>query len=171
MLFGPTERDVNPFLFQATIRPMKELVLTSAIHDKNVTMAKATQVSFIARTGLTSPPEKCEVTKTHRYNELGISTLSKQRFVVAIHRKRFRFAAVGTSSSAHHGCITRAIALHKPASSGQHRSPVCGPIAGPGPYAYEQVHEESQGTDHSVLYDPFLSQSPNASRREKRFSP
>ena len=65
MLFDPTERNVHPFLFPARVRPMKELILTSAIHDKNVTMAKAAQVSFIVRTGLTPPSENCRAAKTH----------------------------------------------------------------------------------------------------------
>ena len=65
MLFDPTERNVNPFLFPARVRPMKELILTLAIHDKNVTMAKAAQVSFIVRTGLTPPSENCRAAKTH----------------------------------------------------------------------------------------------------------
>ena len=82
-------------------------------------------------------------------------------------RKRLRFAAVGTSSSAHHGFIRGAMALHTPGSIGQHRSPVRGLMAGPRPYAYEQVHEEPQGTDHTVCYDHFFSQSPAASREEK----
>ena len=55
MLFDPTERNVDPFLFPARIRTMQALVLTLAILDKNVTMAKAAQVSFIVRTGLTPP--------------------------------------------------------------------------------------------------------------------
>ena len=42
---------------------------------------------------------------------------------------------------------------------------------GPRPYAYEQVHEESPGTDHAVWYDPFFTQSPAAQREDKRFSP
>ena len=33
MLFDPTERNVNPLLFQTGIRTVKELVLTLAIHD------------------------------------------------------------------------------------------------------------------------------------------
>ena len=37
MLFDPTERNVNPILFPARVRPMKELIL--------------------ALTGLTPPPE------------------------------------------------------------------------------------------------------------------
>ena len=65
MLFGSTERNVYPFLFPARIRTMKELVLTLAIHDKNVTMAKAAQGSFIIRTGLTPPSEDCRAAKTH----------------------------------------------------------------------------------------------------------
>ena len=51
MLFDPTERNVDPFLFPARIRTMQELILALAIHDKNVTMAKPAQVSFIIRTG------------------------------------------------------------------------------------------------------------------------
>ena len=84
MLFDPTERNDNPFLFPARVRPIKELILTLAIHDKNVTMAKAAKVSFIVRTGLAPLSEKCRAAKTHRKNELGITTLSKQRFVIAM---------------------------------------------------------------------------------------
>ena len=65
MLFDPTERNVNPILFLARVRPMKELVLALAIHDQDVTMAKAAQVSFIIRTGLTSPSEDRRAAKTH----------------------------------------------------------------------------------------------------------
>ena len=63
MLFDPTERNVNPILFPAWVRPMKELVLTSAIHDKNVTMAKPARVAFIIRTGLTPLLEDCRAVK------------------------------------------------------------------------------------------------------------
>ena len=84
MLFDPTERNIYPFLFPTRIRSMQELVLTLAIHDKNVTMAKAAQVSVIIRTGLTPPSEDCGATKTHRNNELGITALSKQQFVIAM---------------------------------------------------------------------------------------
>ena len=65
MLFDPTERNVNPFLFPARVRPMKELVLALTIHDKNVTMAKPARATFTRRTGLTPPPEICKGTKTH----------------------------------------------------------------------------------------------------------
>ena len=84
MLFDPTERNVDPFLFPTRIRTMKKLVLTSAIHDKYVTMAETAQVSFIIRTGPTPPSEKCRAAKTHRNDELGFTVLSKQRFVVAM---------------------------------------------------------------------------------------
>ena len=40
MLFDPTERNVDPFLFPTAIRTMKKLVLALTIHDKNATMAK-----------------------------------------------------------------------------------------------------------------------------------
>ena len=46
MLFDPTERDVNPFLIRTWTRTMQKLVLTSAIHDKYVTMAETAQVSL-----------------------------------------------------------------------------------------------------------------------------
>ena len=65
MLFDQPERNVYPFLFPTGIRSMKELVLTLAIHDKNVTMAETARVAFISRTVLTPPSENCEVTKTH----------------------------------------------------------------------------------------------------------
>ena len=65
MLFDPTKRNVDPFLFPARIRPMKELVLALTIHDKNVTMVKPARATFISQTGLTPPPEKCKGTKTH----------------------------------------------------------------------------------------------------------
>ena len=174
MLFDPLERNVYSFLFPARVRPMKELVLALTIHGKNVTMVKPARAAFIKRTGLTPPSEKCKGTKTHCDNEFGIPTLSKQRFVVAMPTNtrfpspvKVQVRGGWPSPSAHQGCIRGAIALHTPASSGQHRFPVCGPIAGPCPYAYEQVHEESQGTAHAVRYDPFLSQSLAASRREK----
>ena len=63
MLFDPTERNVDPFLFPTRIRTMKKLVLTSAIHDKYVTMAETAQVSFIIRTGPTPPSEDCVAAK------------------------------------------------------------------------------------------------------------
>ena len=65
MLFDPTERNVNPMLFPARVRPMKELVLALTIHDKNVTMAKRAQVSFIIRTGLTPPSDDSSAAQTH----------------------------------------------------------------------------------------------------------
>ena len=36
MLFDPTERNVNPFLFPTRVRTVKKLVLALAIHDKDV---------------------------------------------------------------------------------------------------------------------------------------
>ena len=41
MLFDPKERKIDPFLFPTRIRTMQELVLASAIHDKNVTHGQA----------------------------------------------------------------------------------------------------------------------------------
>ena len=71
MLFDPTERNVDPFLFPTRNCSMKELILALAIHDKNVTMAKSAKVAFIARTGLTPPSEDCGAAKSYGNNELG----------------------------------------------------------------------------------------------------
>ena len=84
MLFDPTDRNVDPFLFPTRIRTMKKLVLTSAIHDKNVTMAETAQVSFIIRTRPTLPSEDCGAANTHRNDELGFTELSKQKFVITM---------------------------------------------------------------------------------------
>ena len=165
MLFDPTERNVDPFLFPTRIHTMKELVLTLAIHDKNVTMAKAAQVSFIIRTGLTSPSEDCRAAKTYTNNELAITTPPpKQRFVIAVPTNtrvpspikvevRGSWHLLLSTPWLHQG----AIAFHKLASSGQHRFAVCGPTAGPCPYAHEQVHDEPQGTDHAVWVRSLLT--------------
>ena len=64
MLFDPTVRDVNPILFPARVRPMTELILTVAIHDKNVTMAESDEVSFIIRTVHLKSAEPPRLTET-----------------------------------------------------------------------------------------------------------
>ena len=76
MPLDPTERNVNPFLFQTRVRtvkklvPVKKLVLTLAIHDKNATMAKTAEASFTVRTGLGLPFEERLGAKAHRDDEL-----------------------------------------------------------------------------------------------------
>ena len=70
MLFDPTERHVDPLLFQTGIRTVKKLVLTLAIHDKNVTMAKVARVNITVRTGHALPFEGRRGPKTDRNNEL-----------------------------------------------------------------------------------------------------
>ena len=167
MPLDPTERNVNPLLFQTGIRTVKKLILTLAIHNKNVTMTKPARANFTVRTGLALPFERRMRPKTHRNNELrSPNPLSKQRLIIAVPantrvpspikvqlHSRWHF-----SPSAHQGFIRGAIALTLN-SSGQHRSPVCDPIAGPRPCEYEQEHEEPQGTAHAVRYDPFQTQS------------
>ena len=59
----PTERNVNPFLFQAGIRAVKKLVLALTIHDENVTMAKPTRASITIRTDLPVHLKSAEVPK------------------------------------------------------------------------------------------------------------
>ena len=70
MLPDPTERNINPLLFQTGIRTVKKLVLTLAIHNKNVTMAKVARTSITVRTGLAFPFEERRRPKTQRNNEL-----------------------------------------------------------------------------------------------------
>ena len=167
MLPDPTERKVNPLLFQTGIRTVQKLVQTLDIHDKNVTMANAARAIFTVRTGLALPSEVrlcAESTPQTAAHQCHPTRDFHPRY-------RFRFAAAGTSPSAHHGFIRDAIALHTQASSGQHRSPVRGPIVGPRPYANEQVHEESQGPDHAVWYDPFLYRVSYCSEGRKKILP
>ena len=149
MLFDPTERNVDPFLIPTRARTMKELVLALAIHDKNVTMAKPARVSLIVGKDLPFHLKGAWVPKlTGTMSSVSLrspnsGSSSRCQPTHDLHpRQIFRFTAVGTFPSAHHGFIRGAIALHTLASSGHHRSPIHGPIAGPRPYAYEQVHEE-----------------------------
>ena len=65
MLPDPTERNVNPLLFQTGIRTVKKLVLTLAIHDKNVTMAKVAGATITVQTGLAIPSEERLGPETH----------------------------------------------------------------------------------------------------------
>ena len=84
MLFNPTERNVNPFLFQTGIRTVKKLVLTLAIHDKNVTIAKTAQVSFTVRTGLALPLEDSLGAEADRHGKLLHPRPTKQWLVIAM---------------------------------------------------------------------------------------
>ena len=85
MLPDPTERNVNPLLFQTGIRAVKKLVLTLAIHDKNVTMAKAAQASFTVRTGLALPFEKAlRVPKLTETMSFDSQRSPKQRLIIAV---------------------------------------------------------------------------------------
>ena len=156
---------------------MKELVLALAIHDKDVTMVKPARVTFTRRTGLTPPPEKCKGTKTHRNNELGFPTLSKQRSIIAAPSYMRRPSPIKVQvrgsrhfPSAHQGFIRGAIALHNLSSSGQHRSPDCGPTAVPRPYN-EQEYEERGETGQAVRNDPFSTQLANAANAENALLP
>ena len=116
MLFDPTERNVNPLLFQTGIRTVKELVLALAIHDQNVTMTNTARVNFTVRT-----KETMSFGSLHSPNSGSLSLCAK-----TVPGK-----GSGWQPSAHLGFIRGAIGLHTPASSGQQRPPVCDPTAGP----------------------------------------
>ena len=124
----PTERNVNPLLFPARARTVKELVLTLPTHDKNVTMTKTVRANFTVRTGLALMRPK-----THRNNELRSPNLPKQRFIIALpantrvpapRKVQVRGSWHFPPPQPHQGFTRGAIALHTPASSGQHSSPV-----------------------------------------------
>ena len=83
MMPDPTERNIDPLLFQTEIRTAKKLVLTLAIHDKNVTMAKVARVNITVWTGLALPFEERRGPKTHRDNELRAPISPKQRLIIA----------------------------------------------------------------------------------------
>ena len=65
MLFNPPQRNVSPFLLQARIRTMKELVLALTIHDQKITMVKPARARITVRAGLAVPSEARPSTKTH----------------------------------------------------------------------------------------------------------
>ena len=140
MPLDPTERNVYTFLFQTSIRTVNKLVL-SLTHDEDITKVKPARACFTVRTRLALPLEARTGTKAHRHTELRRATLSKQRLIVALpsHTRMPSLVKVQVSSgwhvsSAHHGFIGSAMALHNPKNSGQHRPPLCGPTAAPRPY-------------------------------------
>ena len=157
MSLDPTERNENPFLFRTGIRTVQKLVLALAIHDQKITIVKPARASFTDRTGLALPFQGPTGTKAHRNNELRLSTPPKQRLIIAMPPYtrapsliKVQVRSSGHIPSAHQGSTRSAIALHSPASSGQHRSPVRGPTPVPCPYEFEHWHEESGGTDLAV---------------------
>ena len=84
MLPDPTERNVNPLLFQARVRTVQKLVLTLAIHDKNVTMAKTAHVSFTVWTGLAFPFEECSGAEAYRHKKKTHHRPPKQWLIIAM---------------------------------------------------------------------------------------
>ena len=166
MPLDPTVRNENPFLFRTGIRTVQKLVLALTIHGQKISIVKPARASFTVRTGLALPFQGPTGTKAHRNNELRLPTPPKQRLIIAMppytrapSLVKVQVRSSGHIPSARHGSTRGAIALHSPASSGQHRSPVYGPTPVPCPYEFEQWHEESGGTDLAVWYDPFLTQS------------
>ena len=122
MLPDPTKRNINPLLFQTGIRTVKKVVLTLAIHHKNVTMAKVARASITVRTGLVALCTQLSQTAAHHRsaNQRAKATPDKDSSSQELERPPEHYQ----------GFIRGAIAFHAPASSGQHRSPLCGPIAG-----------------------------------------
>ena len=168
MLPDPTDRNVNPFLCRTGIRTVKKLVLTVTIHDQDVTMLKPAQAGLTIRTGLALPFEGArlpQLTETMSFSTPHPQTAAHHRCAI-LHAISFPVKAQ-VRGSWHLSLSTpwRNQGCDSPPHTGmQWPTPL-------SPYAYEQVHEESQGTAHAVWYDPFFSQSPAASRREKRFFP
>ena len=69
MLFDPTERNVNPFLFQTRIRIMKKLMKKLICHH--------------GRTGLALPLKSAVAPKLTETMSFRLSTLPKQRLIIA----------------------------------------------------------------------------------------
>ena len=117
--------------------------------------------------------------KAHRNNELCFPTHSKQRFIIAVpsHMRRPSPMKVQVRCSEHVPFSTPGLHQgsdsppHSRASSGQHRSPDCGPTAVPRPYKYEQEHEEIGWTANAVRNDPFLNQFANAANAKSALLP
>ena len=84
MLSNPTERNIHPRMFQTRTCTMKKLILTLAIHDKNVTMTKPTRAFTTVQAGPAPPFEKNRRTQTYRNNKLMHSRPPKQRFIIAM---------------------------------------------------------------------------------------
>ena len=84
MLSNPTVRNINPLMFQTGTCAVKKLILTLAIHDKNVTMTKSTRALSTVQAGLAPPFEKNRSTKAYRDNKLVHSRPLKQRLIIAV---------------------------------------------------------------------------------------
>ena len=68
-MLDPKERNVHPFLFQASIRTVHQLVLNPSSHNQKTTMVHQ-QASCTVRTGLGRPLGLCSSSKAHWNNEL-----------------------------------------------------------------------------------------------------
>ena len=84
MLSNPTKRNIHSLMFQTRTCTMKKLILTLAIHDKNVTMAKPTRALTTVQAGPAPPFEKNRSTQTYRNNKLMHSRPPKQWFIIAV---------------------------------------------------------------------------------------
>ena len=166
-MFDPTGRNVDPFLFPATVGTMKELVLALTIHDQKITMIKPAPASITVRVGLAIPfeerkgyqssPRQCaslpHTLQTADHHRCAILP------AICLPRQLFRFAAVCTSPSA--------IALHSPEKAVSSTAPVCGPAPVPCPCEYEQRHEEG-GREPTTLCGTILFLPSLQLRREPK---
>ena len=137
-------------------------------------MAKPARATVIVQTGLALPFEERTDTKAHLNNEPGITTLSKQRFVIVMppYTRVPSPAKVQVRSSRY--IIFSTPRLHQgcdgPPQSGKHRSPVCGPLAVPCPHEYSK-DEDPENTAHNVRQVPFQPQSPAAAKTSTALFP
>ena len=121
----------NVTLIRSCSRPgLVQLVLTLATHDRQVTMTTTAQVSFTVRTGLALPSEDGLGAEAYRCYKLLHSRFPKWWLIIAVpsHTRLPSPVKVQVRGGRHLPFSTPwlhqgAIALHTPASSGQHRSP------------------------------------------------
>ena len=67
MPLDPTERNVDPFLFQTGIRTVRKLVLALTIDAEDITKVKRARASCTVQAGLALPFEERTGTKAHDY--------------------------------------------------------------------------------------------------------
>ena len=170
---NPPVRNVYPPICQARTRAVKVLVLACPIHDQKVTVVHPARARFTVRAGLRHPSEGNGRPWAQRNNELRVATAPNRHSSSQCHHTcdleppwKSKFAAGGTSPSAHHGDIRGARALHTLEESEKHPRPVCGPIAGPCPYEYEHWRPDQEHTAHAVRWQ--LTHEPATPRAARK---
>ena len=84
MVPDPPKSDIHPLSSLQGIRTVKILVLTTTIHDQEVTMVQPGRAGITVQTEPRCPFEKRRDAETHRHNEFGLLLLPKKTLIVAV---------------------------------------------------------------------------------------